>query len=158
MARPFIVEMFRSGYCRLVFLAALPLGYWLTPRTAFHGWYALLGAAFVLSFALVMACTVRHIKERARLAATYSGLTIWTVAAAAGLAGLQACGIGVPMCGAALGAGFLSLALPLWASHFIMEHAVAVVLISLAAQTLALLRMNCFTAAGSKFLSGGVSG
>ena len=152
MDRPFVLKMLESHYCKLVFAASLLLAYQLTPKKVFVGWYSLLGLAFMVNFAFVLTCTVRQIKERTKLAFSYKGTTLGTIATAIGLAGLQVCGVGAPVCGAAVGSGFLSFLFPVSASGFMEKYAVPIIIASILLQSWALFSMNCFKKCSSKVL------
>ena len=140
----YLLQVFRSHYCQLVFGASLVLGYFVVPKKIFYGYDTILGILFILSFALVMTCLVRQTKERVKAARTYSGAIIGIIATAIGLTALEACGVGAPVCGAMVGVGVLSVILPMSAVDIIGRYAVPILIGSIVIQLIALYFMNCF--------------
>ncbi len=140
----YFIQVLKSHYCQVVFGASLFLGYFLIPKKIFYGYYTILGIAFIISFSLVLTCLIRQVKERVKLARTYSGAIVSIIATAVGLAALEACGIGAPVCGAVVGLGFLSIILPVSASSFVSKYSIAILVISIIIQFGALYFMNCF--------------
>jgi len=131
-----------------VFLAAAVVGYFLIPPTVFYGWYILLGAAFIIAFALTTMCIVRNVKERAVLKKAAGGSIVGAIAAAIGLAALEMCGIGAPVCGATLGLGVLSALIPSFAMGFFESYGAWIAAGTIALQLVALHFMNCFKGMG----------
>jgi hypothetical protein len=128
-----------SGLCKAVFALSLLVAYAIVPQQVFSQ-YAVLAAAFLLSFAYTMACVAYIARERAKVAAGRGALPV--IASAVGLAALSACGAAA--CGS-IGIGIFSLALPIAAVHFFAQYGAYVVLASIAAQLLSLWGMNCLT-------------
>ena len=140
----YFLQIFRSHYCQFAFGASLALGYFIVPKKIFYGYDTILGVLFIFSFALVTTCLVRQIKERAKVARTYSGAIIGIIATAIGLTALEACGVGAPICGAVVGVGILSVIFPISAVDIIGRYAVPVLVGSIVVQFIALYFMNCF--------------
>ena len=140
----YIIGIFRSKYCLAVLIFSLALGYYLIPKTIFYRWDRLLGYAFILSFALTTTCIVRNTKEKIVLAKTYKSSLASIIAIAVGLAALQACGVGAPVCGAAIGLGVLSFIFPSILIEKMGQYAVSIIVFSIAFQLISLYFMNCF--------------
>lgn len=144
MKNLFIVDIFRSGYCVLVFAIVFLASALLIPETMTHGYHLLLAIAFMFSFALTITCMARNIKERIALARTYKTSILGLIAAVLGLSALQVCGIAAPVCGATIGAGIVASLFPGFLFHFLSDWSVPIILLSIAAQWMALYFMNCF--------------
>ena len=140
----FIVKIFKSNYCKVVFVASFIIGYYLIPKQFFFRQYALVGLLFMLSFAFTTTCLIRNLKERVLLAKTYKTSLISIIATVIGLVAFQACGIGAPVCGASLGVGIVSLIFPRFAFSFVTTYSLYLVVFSIIAQLLSLYFMNCF--------------
>ena len=149
MKQIYLFQVFKSNYSKLVFLSSLLLGYFLIPEHVFYGWSTLLGVIFIISFALVVTCLVRNMKERIALARNYTSSIVGTLAVAIGLAALQVCGVGAPICGAAIGLGLLSAIFPGIVLNFLTEFSTYIVVISIILQISSLYFMNCFKEVGN---------
>ena len=140
----YLLKVFKSGYCQLTFVLFLAAGYFLTPKLILNGWQFFLAALFIFLFALVLTCLVRNVKEKAILARKYKSSLIGIIAAALGLAALQACGFGAPVCGASIGVGIMSAVFPGVFVNFFSAYSVYIIIFSIIFQFLALYFMNCF--------------
>ncbi len=140
----YLFKIFKSKYCIVAFGLSLVLSYFLIPKTAFYGWYAILPVLFMLSFALTLTCVVRNVKERVLLAKTSGSSVLGIIAAALGLTALQVCGIGAPVCGASVAMGLLSAIFPTTFVGLLSRFAVQFTLFSILLQIAALYFMNCF--------------
>ena len=140
----YLLRIFKSGYCLGVFLFSLAVGYFIVPKNTFHGVYAALTLAFLLLFSMLLTCAVRNIKEKILLAKTYKNSFLGIIAAAVGLGAFQVCGLGAPVCGAAVGWGVVSAVLPAAVLNTFGQYAVYLVAASLISQLAALYFMNCF--------------
>ena len=140
----YLVKIFNSNYCKIVFLIGLIGGYFLIPKTLLDGFIKILSYLFIFLFALIIACIVRNIKERIVLAKTYSSSIISAIATGLGLVSLHVCGIGAPMCGATIGLGIASSILPSFFLDFITNHSLEIFIISIIFQLLSLFSMRCF--------------
>jgi len=140
----YITDTLKSKYCWIVFFVSMILSYFLIPSHVFYSWYSILALVFMVSFSLVVTCMVRNIKERILLARTYESSIISIIAIGIGLGALQVCGIGAPVCGAAVGIGIFSSLFPAAFSEFSYKYALHMILISIVLQLIALYFMNCF--------------
>lgn len=138
----YLFKVLKTKYCISTFILSLILSYFLVPKKAFYKGYILLALLFMVLFALIVTCIVRNIKERVVLAKTYQSSVIGIIATALGIAALQVCGFGAPVCGATLGVGFFSALFPAFFS--IDKYAIYLVIASILLQLLALYFMNCF--------------
>ncbi len=104
-----------------MFLIAIGFSYfcWFLKKVFNGSWQTLSSFLFVVLFAAVLTCLIRNIKEKIVLARTYTGSLVNVIAVALGLAALQICGAGAPVCGAALGAGFMSALFPSFLLNFL---------------------------------------
>jgi len=139
-----LIQILKSNYCRLVFLASIVLVTLFIPKKIFHSYYSILGIAFILLTSLVITCFIRNIKDKAVIAKSsgLSALSIITVIL--GFGALQACAIGAPVCGASIGAGAVAIFLPGIAFNFLEKYSITIIILSLVIQTLALYFMGCF--------------
>ena len=140
----YIFYIFKSKYCLIVFILSLFLGYSLVPKAVFYGWYTILAIIFITLFALSITCIIRNVKEKILLAKTYKSSVIGIIATAVGIVALQTCGVGAPVCGAAVGLGIVSSIFPSVLVWKISKYAIDLMVISIAFQLLALYFMNCF--------------
>ncbi|MGB9763385.1 MAG: hypothetical protein ACPLW7_05285 [Minisyncoccia bacterium] len=144
MTEWYLLKIFKSHYCKIVFVISLIGAYFLVPKTIFYGLYTILGILYMIIFAVTLTCIVRNIKEKVLLVKTYQSSIIGIIAAALGLAALQVCGIGAPVCGAAISAGILSVIFPNIFINFLNKYALIIIIISIGIQAIALYFMNCF--------------
>lgn len=140
----FILKIFKSNYCKVVFILAFVGGYYLIPRRLFFRQYTLVSLLFMASFALTTSCLIRNLKERVLLARTYKSSLASILAVAVGLFALQACGIGAPVCGASIGLGIVSLIFPHIVTSFISSYSLYLIAFSILIQIVSLYFMNCF--------------
>jgi len=149
MRSTFLLRIFKSNYCRIIFLIAFFGGYFLIPKAVFTDQYALgLSALFLFSFALTITCLIRNIKERVVQAQIYKSSLIGIIATAIGISALQACGIGAPICGASIGTGIVSMIFPGVLFTYLHEYSVLIIVISILSQLISLYFMNCFSKKG----------
>ncbi len=140
----YLQKVLKSKVCILVFILSLVGSYFLIPKTAFYGKAMVISISFMITLATTITCVVRNIKEKVILARTYESSIISIIATAVGLASLQVCGVGAPVCGAAVGVGILSSIFPYTTVSLISEHAELILLISIIMQLISLYFMNCF--------------
>ena len=140
----YIKKIFKSNYCKIIFILIFFLSYFLIPKKVFHGWWSLIAILFMFFFSLVMTCIVRNIKEKILLAKTYKSSLVGILATAIGLSALQVCGVGAPICGATIGTGFLSVFLPGIFMKFLDDFAIYILIASIILQAISLYFMNCF--------------
>lgn len=147
----YIVFIFKSHYCKIIFLILLPLVYLLVPEGVFFGWFKFLGIVFVLSFALILTCMIRDVKEKVvSHKKNKTGSLFGIIAAAIGLSALQVCTVGAPVCGATIGLAFLSSILPAFAFKFLYNYAIWIILLSLGIQFISFYKMKCFVNVSKK--------
>lgn len=139
-----IVRIFSSTYCVVVFTATFLLSWLLVPSSMWYGWYPVLAVLFMASFALTVTCMVRNIKERIAVAKTYRTSLLGLIAAGIGLSALQVCGVAAPMCGASIGFGIVAAIFPGFLFSALSQWSIAIVVLSVAAQWVALFAMRCF--------------
>ncbi len=149
----YLFSLFKSKYCLIVFPLSLGLSYLMMPGKVFYSWYILVSVLFMLSFSLVVTCIIRNVKEKILLAKTYKSSIVGIVATALGLASLQVCGVGAPVCSAAVGAGILSSLFPTVFLNLMEKYALQFILASILFQLIALYFMNCFKQVSSLALS-----
>lgn len=140
----YLFNIFKSKYCLIVYALSALLSYFLIPKTVFYGWNIILVIIFMITFSLILTCTIRNVKEKIVLARTYKSSIIGIIAAALGLAALQVCGVGAPICGAALGFGIFSSIFPAVFVNLISDYAIDFILFSILLQGVALYFMHCF--------------
>ena len=146
----YLQKVLKSKVCILVFILSLIGSYFLIPKTAFYGRTIVISILFMITLATTITCIVRNIKEKIILARTYESSIISIIATAVGLASLQVCGVGAPVCGAAVGVGILSSIFPYTTVSLISEHAELILIISILLQLISLYFMNCFKSMGTK--------
>lgn len=139
-----IIQIFKSGYCRLIFTASFLSGLFLAPRTVFYQRYAYLALIFIFLFSVILTCVTRGIKDRVLIARNYKH-SIWgIIASGLGIIALQMCGIGAPVCGAGIGLGIASFILPGTLLGLGYKYGLIILEISIAIQIVSLYLMKCF--------------
>jgi hypothetical protein len=149
LSETYLINALKSHYCKLVFVIAFIISYFLVPEKIFYSWYTLLGITFMAVFALVIMCIIRNIKKKVLLARTYEGSIVSIIAIAIGLAALEVCGVGAPVCGATIGLGIFSALLPGVALGFFEKYGTYIVVGTIVLQVISLYFMNCFKKFGS---------
>ncbi len=134
----------KSKWCFIVFILSLVGFYFLIPEKMFYGWYALLAYLFILSTALTITCIFRNTKERIVL--NRRGGKSWgaVILSVFGILATQVCGIGAPMCGAALGGSIGLTFLPSIAQSFFEDYAVYIIIIAILGQMYSLYLLKCW--------------
>lgn len=145
---PYALAILKTGYCQAVFVAALAGSFFLIPSRVFYEGFGLLALLFMLSFSLMVTCVVRITRERIALAKNYSRSALGLLASGLGLAALQVCGVGMPMCGMSIGISLLSLIFPGIFFRTLTDYAPIILAVSIAAQVLSLYFMKCFKRMG----------
>jgi len=143
----YLLELFKSFYCKLVFFVSFVGAYFFVPKNLFKSWHLIFALAFIFLFSLVLTCIIRNIKEKIVLAKTYKNSVLAVAAAAVGLAALQVCGIGAPVCGASIGLGIVSAVFPGVFINFLSSYSIYIITISIIFQVFSLYFMNCFKGA-----------
>ncbi len=139
-----LFKILKSKYCKLVFILALILSYFLIPNKVFHGFHNITAILFMIVFSLTITCITYNIKERVKLARTYKHSILSIIATAVGLSALQVCGVSAPVCTATLGAGILASIFPVTFVELLSDYSILIISISILFQLLALYLMNCF--------------
>ena len=144
MKKYYLLQIFKSNYCKFVFLISLIGVYFLVPKKVFYSYYTLIGITFIITTSLIITCLIRIIKENV-LSAKASGASLLGILSIIfGFGALQACTIGAPVCGATIGGGILALIFPGFAFNLIEKYSIPIVLISVLIQLLTLYLMKCF--------------
>ncbi len=144
MTAVIFTRLLKSNYCRLTFIISLAIITALTPRKIFYGYYTLLGIAFILTTALAITCIAYVIKEQVRSARANGASIIGIIATVLGFGALQTCTIGVPVCGASVGAGILAVFFPQVALPFFEKYGIIIVGVSILLQIATIALMGCF--------------
>ncbi len=144
MNKPFLIKMFDSHYCKVVFALSVALMWFISPKRIFYKYYAILGWTFIITSSLVLTCFIRNIKERVVTARSQGSSLLGILLIAIGLVAMNVCTVGAPICGASVAVGILSLILPGVAMGFFEKYAVAIIASSIALQLVALYYMKCF--------------
>lgn len=141
----FLFYIFRSNYCKITFLAALLIGYFLIPHFILMNPYLrLVAMIFLFSFALTTTCIVRNIKEKIVQASFYQSSIISVIATIIGIAAFQVCGLGMPVCGASLGVGIFSMILPGILFSYLNKYSLEIIILALIFQFASLMLLKCF--------------
>jgi len=141
---PYFLEIFKSHYCKFIFLIFLIVVYFLVPKKIFYSYYTILGILFIIITALTSTCFIRIIKERVYSARVSGASFIGVLSIIFGFGALQACTIGAPVCGASIGGGILALIFPGIAFNFMEKYSFWIIIFSIIFQFFALYSMNCF--------------
>lgn len=143
MKKVFFFEILKSDYCKITFLLSFVGSYFLIPRHLFFSKYLILTILFMLSFSVLVTCSVRNIKEKILVAKTAT-TSIWgLVASALGLTALQVCGLGGAFCGGSIFFGLLTTIIPGFAVNFLTDYSVPLLIVSIFLQILAGWQMGC---------------
>lgn len=144
MKTRYFIEIFKSNYCKFVFLISLVLVFIATPKKIFYEFYTILGIFFILITSLTITCFVRNIKEKIKEAKIHGASLIGIISIVFGIGALQACTIGAPVCGASIGAGVVALFFPGLAFGLLEKYSILITIISILIQIIALHYMKCF--------------
>lgn len=142
----FVFRNLKSNYCKIVFLVSLIVGYLLIPKDVLFGQYAIIAITFIIIISLTITCVTRTIKEQIKASINLGNSIVGVLASIVGITALQVCGLGIPACGASVGAGFVSLIFPGFVFNFLREYSVFILTFSIFAQIYSLYKMNCFIA------------
>ncbi len=125
-------------------MASLVGIYFLVPETMFHGLYSLLAMFFIISSALTVTCIIRNTKERIKINKNSGKSALAIALSVLGLMATQVCGIGAPVCGAALGASLGLTFLPTFAQSFFQDYAVYIIIFAILGQLYSLYILKCW--------------
>lgn len=142
--KPYILHIFKSHYCKTIFILSLIAGYFLVPEKVFYRWYTLLAIIFIIVFALTITCLIRNIKERFKDAKSQGKSLVGIISMVLGISALQVCGVGAPICGATVGAGIVSLIFPSFALGFLEKYSLWIIVFSIIFQLISLYFMKCY--------------
>jgi hypothetical protein len=140
----YLFKVMKSKYCKSIFLISLIGSYFLIPDTVFNGFYYIIAITFMVTFSLSIMCIVRSIKDRATLAKKSKASLLSIIATALGLSALQVCGVSIPVCGASIGIGLLSVVFPQFFVDFLANYSPFIIGFSIILQLVALYYMGCF--------------
>jgi len=138
-----LFEIFKSKYCKIVFLLSLILVAFLVPKKVFYSYYIIIGVLFILLTSLIITCFARSIKERIFSVKSSGGSILGMITAIIGFSALHLCTVGAPVCGAYIGLGFLAILFPGLAVNFLEKYSILILIISMFIQVLALKLMGC---------------
>ena len=141
---PLACQVLDSPYCKLVFVIALILGYFLIPNSVLNSQYVYLALPFLILFALTMSCTVRNIKDKLLANRHRNGSIISLIANVVGLSVLQVCTLGGPFCGVSVGLSVISAIFPQLLVNWLADYSVAFLVSAIALQVLSLWQMGCW--------------
>lgn len=144
MKKIYLSCVFKSHYCKIVFLIMLVISYFLLPRKVFFSWYNILAYSFIILFALTSTCLIKSIKDRVILQRKNHS-SIWSIIfSLIGLSAFQVCSIGAPVCGISIGAAIVATILPTFAFHLINHYALYFIYLAIVIQLISLFQMKCF--------------
>jgi hypothetical protein len=144
MCNIYLRRVLKSHYCKIVFALTFVVGLVTVPKSVYLDRLSkILVYIFIALFALTATCLVRNIKERVVAARARQSSILGIVATAIGIVAIQSCGIGAPICGASVGAGFLGFLFPGMALSFFRNYASILLISSIAVQIVSLYLMNC---------------
>lgn len=139
-----LLKIFKSNYCKVVFIFSLIGLFFLIPKKIFYGNYLIIGIIFIFLSSLLVTCLIRDIKERVHSAKAGGASFLGIIVIVVGLGAIQSCSIGAPICGASIGIGVLSFIFPNIALNFLEKYSLIIIIISLFFQVFSLYFMNCF--------------
>lgn len=134
----------KSKWCMGVFVLSIIGLYSLIPEKMFHEWYKLLGYTFILSTSLTITCIFKNTKERIKLNQKTGKSFVSIILSIFGVMATQVCGIGAPMCGAALGGSIGITFLPIAAQSFFEDYATYIILLAILGQMYSLYILKCW--------------
>lgn len=145
MGKPYLLHIFESNYCKIVFLISIVIVYFLTPQKIFYGfYYSTLGILFIIVTALTITCLVRSVKEKIISIKSSGASIIGIISIIFGYGAIQACAVGAPVCGTTIVGGILALIFPNVVFGLFEKYGLYVLISSIVIQVLALYSMSCF--------------
>jgi len=133
-----------SVYCKMVFVLALLISFFLLPEGVFSGTHKYIAVLFMLTFSFSAACIVRNIKNKIVLSRTYKTSVISAILSVLGFSAFQVCGINAAVCTASVSAGFVATIFPGFLFNFLKDYGHLVIWFSVILQIIALYMMKCF--------------
>ncbi|RJQ34382.1 hypothetical protein C4566_02215 [Candidatus Parcubacteria bacterium] len=144
MKKVYLLEIFKSNYCKIIFLLILAISYFLIPQKVFYGWFFILAIIFMVAFSLVMTCLIRSIKDKVVENRKTKQKITGAIAALIGLSALQVCTVGAPVCGVSIGFSIVASIFPSLAFNFLEQYSIYIVIVSIIFQFYSLYKMGCF--------------
>ena len=145
------IEVFKSNYCKVVFIVSLILSYFILPKNLHGFWWNLIVIVFMILFALNMTCLVRNIKERVKAAKATTNSIIGIIASSIGIIALQVCSSSGYFCSAGILMSLFSSILPHFLLTFLQRYSLYIIILSILFQLFSLRNMNCFKKASTSF-------
>ena len=134
----------KSKWCLLVFIISTIGIFFMVPQTMLHDWYLSLAIIFIITTASSITCIFRNTKERIKLNKKNKKSLLSIILSIFGLAATQVCGLGAPLCGAALGGSIGLTFLPSIAQTFFQRYSVYIIIISIVGQLYSLYILKCW--------------
>jgi len=144
MKKIYLLEVFKSNYCKIVFVLMMFVSYFIIPKKVFYGWFYIVAIIFMVTFSMVMTCLIRSIKDKVVENRKTKQKITGAIAALIGLSALQVCTIGAPICGASIGASLVAGIFPSVAFNFLESYSVYIIITSVLLQIYSLYQMRCF--------------
>jgi hypothetical protein len=143
MKNIYLLKLLEGNICRIVFVSSFFLAYFLLPEAVFHHANRVLAIIYLLTFASLMTCTVRTIREKAGAARKSGASILGIIAAVIGISAFQVCGISAPVCGMSVGIGVVSAIFPSFLVSALEAYGSWLIYLSIIVQLLALYFLKC---------------
>lgn len=144
MKSRYIFQIFKSNYCRLVFIISLAVVSAVIPKKIFYSYFIIIGILFIIASSLLITCFVRNIKDKAVIARKHKGSLLGIFFSIIGLVAMNTCTVGAPVCGTSATLGLVAVLFPGVSLGLLEQYSILIILISLAVQILVLYYMKCF--------------
>lgn len=144
MKKIYLLEIFKSNYCKIVFVLMMFISYFIIPKKVFYGWFYIVAIIFMVTFSMVMTCLIRSIKDKVLENRQTKQKITGALAALIGLSALQVCTIGAPVCGVSIGASLVASIFPSVAFNFLESYSIYIIVLSILLQIYSLYQMRCF--------------
>lgn len=145
MNQVYLLKILKSNYCKAIFVVSFFLGYFLLPEEVFYNVNRILALIYLLTFASLMTCVVRGLKEEINIAHKNKASVLGIISAVVGFAAFHACGIAAPICGMSAGLGIVALVFPNFLYSFLVDNGYLVIYFSLFIQLGAILSLKCLS-------------
>ena len=110
----------------------------------FYGWYNIIAYGFIFSTSLTITCIFRNTKERIKINKQNNKSLISIILSIFGIIATQVCGIGAPMCGAALGGSIGITFMPVFMQSFFQDYALYIIILAIVGQMYSLYALKCW--------------
>lgn len=147
MNLPFVFGNLKSNYCKIVFLIASVISFYLVPKDIWVSQHVYIVVPYILIFSFTITCVVRTIKERIKNSLNVGSSAIGVVAGIIGMSAVQVCGLSTPLCGASIGAGILAIVFPNVASYTLNRYSLLIIVATMLIQLVSLYFMKCLKSA-----------